>query len=138
VHSILNLAKKLKEQQVKLRLLWIPGHSGNPRNDMADTLAKEAVSADETHVFHHLVPARKRVNREKVVKEWEREWRSTDNGRHLRRIDDGLPPNVARETVVHVLVDCPKLQELRRQLRSKIGDAFNNISTMLGGKPHGK
>jgi hypothetical protein len=44
----------------------------------------------------------------------------------------------ARETVVHVLVDCPKLRELRQQLRGKIGDAFNNISIMLGGKPQGK
>jgi hypothetical protein len=42
----------------------------------------------------------------------------------------------ARETVVHVLVDCPHLQQLRQELRRKIGDAFNNISTMLGGKPH--
>jgi hypothetical protein len=33
-------------------------------------------------------------------------------------------------------VDCPLLQELRQELRSKIGDAFNNISIMLGGKPH--
>jgi len=34
------------------------------------------------------------------------------------------------------LVDCPHLRELRQELRSKIGDAFNDISTMLGGKPH--
>jgi len=43
----------------------------------------------------------------------------------------------ARETVVHVLVDYPKLRELRQQLRSKIGDAFNSIVGMLGGRPHG-
>jgi hypothetical protein len=41
----------------------------------------------------------------------------------------------ARETVVHVLVDCPHLQELRKELRSKIGDAFNDVSTILGAKP---
>src|SRR6516162_9649129 len=35
------------------------------------------------------------------------------------------------------LIDCPKLSDLRQQLRSKIGDAFNNIAVMLGGKPHG-
>jgi hypothetical protein len=38
----------------------------------------------------------------------------------------------ARDTVVHVLVDCPKLWDLRQQLWSKIGDVFNNISGMLG------
>jgi ribonuclease HI len=40
----------------------------------------------------------------------------------------------ARETVVHILVDCPSLGVLRQQLRGKIGDAFNNVSSMLGGK----
>jgi hypothetical protein len=39
------------------------------------------------------------------------------------------------ETVVHVLVDCPNLRELRQELRDKIGDAFNDISAILGGKP---
>jgi len=38
------------------------------------------------------------------------------------------------ETVAHVLVDCPKLRDLRQQLRGKIGDRFNNISTLLGSK----
>jgi hypothetical protein len=45
--------------------------------------------------------------------------------------------DIEKETVVYVLVDCPHLQELRQELRSKIGDAFNKISVMLGGKPHG-
>ena len=40
----------------------------------------------------------------------------------------------AKETVVHVLVDCPRLKELRQELRKKVGDAFNNISCMLGGR----
>jgi hypothetical protein len=40
----------------------------------------------------------------------------------------------AKETVVHVLVDCPRLINLRQQLRRKIGEAFNEISAMLGGK----
>jgi ribonuclease HI len=42
----------------------------------------------------------------------------------------------AQETIVHVFVDCPKLRELRTQLRQKIGNRFNSLSTMLGGKPH--
>jgi hypothetical protein len=36
--------------------------------------------------------------------------------------------------VVHALVDCPKLRDLRPQLRSKIGDALNNTPAMLGGQ----
>jgi hypothetical protein len=43
----------------------------------------------------------------------------------------------ARETEVHVLVDCPKFRDLRQQLRNKIRDAFNSISSMLGGRSPG-
>jgi hypothetical protein len=32
-----------------------------------------------------------------------------------------------------VLLDCPRLRELRRALRIKVSDAFNSISTLLGG-----
>ena len=32
------------------------------------------------------------------------------------------------------MVDCPNLRELRGKLRNKIGDAFNNIALMLGGR----
>ncbi|KAI2736048.1 hypothetical protein DTO013E5_9203 [Penicillium roqueforti] len=38
-----------------------------------------------------------------------------------------------RETLKHVLWDCPDLRELRRELREKVGDAFNNVSSLLGG-----
>ena len=36
--------------------------------------------------------------------------------------------------VVHVLVDCPRLRELRQKLREKIGDNFNNLLTIIGEK----
>jgi hypothetical protein len=67
---------------VKFRLLWIPGHSGIPGNDTADNLAKDAVSTEETHKFRHLASARKRDSREKMLKEWQKEWRPTDKGKH--------------------------------------------------------
>jgi hypothetical protein len=44
----------------------------------------------------------------------------------------------AQETVVHVLVDCPKLRTLRQELRRKVGDAFNSVSILLGGSEDGK
>ncbi|GAT19400.1 hypothetical protein RIB2604_00500040 [Aspergillus luchuensis] len=44
----------------------------------------------------------------------------------------------ATETVVHVLIGCPRLRALRQELRRKIGGAFNNISDMLGGAGQGK
>jgi hypothetical protein len=40
----------------------------------------------------------------------------------------------AKETVVHVLMYCPRLKDLRNILRRKIRCAFNNISDMLEGE----
>ncbi len=61
-------------------------------------------------------------------------WLAT-HARRQKFTDDDRCACGAIETVVHVLVDCPRLQEARRQLRSKVGDAFNSIATMLGGRP---
>jgi hypothetical protein len=44
----------------------------------------------------------------------------------------------AQETVTHVLVDCPDLRDIRRKLRSEVGDAFNSVSSLLGGSTEGK
>ena len=43
----------------------------------------------------------------------------------------------AIETIIHVLVDCPRLREPRTQLRQKIKERFNSLSTMLGGRKPG-
>lgn len=60
-------------------------------------------------------------------------WLATHAKRQKFREDDKCQCG-AKETVVHVLVDCPRLKYLRQQLRRKIGEAFNDISAMLGGK----
>jgi ribonuclease HI len=44
----------------------------------------------------------------------------------------------ARETVTHVLVDCPELAELRRRLRKEVGDTLNSVSSLLGGSNEGE
>jgi hypothetical protein len=36
-----------------------------------------------------------------------------------------------RESVHHVLLDRPQFIELRQGLREKVGDVFNNMSTLL-------
>ena len=37
-----------------------------------------------------------------------------------------------------MLVDCPRLVELRRKLRKEVGDAFNSVSSLLGGSNEGE
>jgi hypothetical protein len=61
-------------------------------------------------------------------------WLAT-HGRRWNFTDDDRCSCGAIETVVHVVVDCPRLREVRRQLRGKVGDAFNSIAIMLGGRP---
>ena len=55
---------------------------------------------------------------------------------HFR--DDDKCKCRAPETVVHILVDCPKLKVLRQTLWRKIRMAFNDISDILGGGSQGK
>jgi ribonuclease HI len=44
----------------------------------------------------------------------------------------------AQETVKHVLVDCARLRELRKELRRKAGESFNSVSALLGGSEAGR
>ena len=64
-------------------------------------------------------------------------WLATHSKLQRFRDDDQCECGAA-ETVVHVLVDCPRLNGLRQTLRRKIGNAFNEISSMLGGGSQGK
>lgn len=48
--------------------------------------------------------------------------------------EDGKCECGAKETVIHVLLDCPKLRMPRQKLRRELGEAFGDIPAMLGGK----
>ena len=59
-------------------------------------------------------------------------WLSTYAKAYRFRDDDQCACG-AQETVTHVLVDCPHLRELRRELRRRTGGAFSSVSSLLGG-----
>jgi ribonuclease HI len=182
VHAILQAATEIQAGGIALRLQWVPGHCDNPGNDAADRLAKDAAYPGKTHPFRPLLSRESARIRGNILAQWEQEWRSSDKGGHLRKIDGTLPATYprrlygslprnraylltqlrtghnwlstyaktfgfrdddhcvcgAQETVTHVLVDCPNLRELRRELRREVGDAFNSVSSLLGGSKEGE
>jgi hypothetical protein len=64
-------------------------------------------------------------------------WLATYGKLHRFKEDDKCECR-AVETVVQVLVNCPKLKPIRQELRRKIRTAFNNISDMLSGGSESK
>lgn len=50
----------------------------------------------------------------------------------LSRLRSGPGVCGGHESVIHVLLDCPELKALRRELRGKVGEAFNSMLTLLG------
>ena len=52
--------------------------------------------------------------------------------------EDGLCECGEQEPVAHVLIECPRLRELRVILRRKTGDTLSGVSSLLGGAIEGE
>ncbi|KAI3014160.1 hypothetical protein CBS147347_11515 [Aspergillus niger] len=177
IYAILQAAKNTRTHGVTIRLQWVPGHSEILGNDTADRLAKEAAIPGKTHPFSPLLSRERAYIRHGILTQWEKEWKESRDGGHLRKIDNTLPAKYTRrlygalprnraylltqirsghcwlstygklfgfrdddrclcggrESIIHVLLDCPLLRDLRRELRAKVGDALNSMSVLLGG-----
>ncbi|TPR10125.1 hypothetical protein CAN33_0054905 [Aspergillus niger] len=77
IQAIHQSAAELKARGIPLRLQWVPGYCGDPGNETADRLAKEAVGAEKKHPFQHLLSREKAFIRNKIKNEWEQEWKTS-------------------------------------------------------------
>ncbi|KAI3049910.1 hypothetical protein CBS147353_11666 [Aspergillus niger] len=96
VHAILQTATEVQAKNIALRLQWIPGHCENVGNDAADRLAKEAAQPGKTHPFRPLLMRENASIRDKIHAQWEREWKPSNKGAHLRKLDGTLPARYTR------------------------------------------
>jgi hypothetical protein len=94
--KFLKVARTLQAQDAPIRLQGIPGHCNDRGNEAADQLAKAATAIDSHHDFRNLLSREKGHIRGKILAEWESEWKASDKGGHLRRIDSELPSIRAR------------------------------------------
>ncbi|CEJ55656.1 hypothetical protein PMG11_01904 [Penicillium brasilianum] len=168
VYAILQAATEVQGENIRLRLQWMPGHCENPGNDTADRLAKDAAeNAFVRSKIHtqweqewrtstkgaHLrkidggLPARytRKLygnlprNRAYLLTQLRtgHNWLSTYAKKFGFREDDLCECGV-QETVAHVLMECPRLRELRVELRRKTGNTLSGVSSLLGGSNEGE
>ncbi|OQE09663.1 hypothetical protein PENFLA_c105G04679 [Penicillium flavigenum] len=91
IHSILRTATNTKTHGIAICLQWVPGHCDEPGNEAADRLAKAAAIPGQTHPFHPLLSRERAHTRKRIHAQWEREWKESRNGNHLRKLDNSLP-----------------------------------------------
>src|SRR5271169_797062 len=101
IAETLKSLESLQEQKpdLKVSIIWIPGHMDIPGNEKADEEAKKAATSTQSRrtPFNHnpLKSARNRTVKEKSNREWEQAWKNRNhNSRFLRRIT--TKPNVEK------------------------------------------
>ncbi|XP_023222982.1 uncharacterized protein LOC111624383 [Centruroides sculpturatus] len=89
---------------------WVPGHQGNPGNELADKLAKRASTLDKEPTYKRL-PNTWLKNQLHVIEinQWQRNWDSADTGRNTH---DYIPSIHLRLKTKHYTPDAETSQIL--------------------------
>lgn len=78
----LRILKHLEEKQWRIHFRWVKAHVGNPGNELADKMAKEAASDEELLQVYIKVPKStiKTEIQETGYQQWQSRWNTTKNG----------------------------------------------------------
>ena len=74
--TVAKVSKLLQEHNITLTIQWVPGHTDVEGNEKADQLAKAATQESTSQHSTSTLSYLKRICREKMIEEWEKDWRS--------------------------------------------------------------
>ena len=116
VDEIKQKIKKLEQNNIKVHILWTPGHANIKGNEEADRLAKEASSEaaemkSETDVV--TMADIKQASIKLGLSQWQRQWESSETGRSLFN----YKPNVTDKS----LIDFPNTIVYRNIAKLRLG-----------------
>jgi len=76
----------MKESEWEITLCWIKAHAGIRGNELADTLAKKAVTNTNITESYNKIPKSVLMKdiEEESIKKWQRQWAQTNKGRTTR------------------------------------------------------
>jgi hypothetical protein len=115
--------------RIALRLQWMPGHCDNPGTDAADRLAKDAANPGKSHPFRALLTRERTLIRRNIYSQWEQEWKSSNKGGSLRKVDNALPASYTRRL-------CGNLPRNRAYLLMQLRTGHNWLSSYRKVKNH--
>jgi hypothetical protein len=77
---------EMKKTRWKITLRWVKAHAGIRGNELADTLAKKAATNENITESYKRIPENVvlRELEEESVRNWQREWTRTTNGRTMK------------------------------------------------------
>jgi len=105
------MQKERKRSAFTLTIRWVAGHEGIEGNEMADRAAKEAAGGAHTDKHHLPSYLRKRIPinpsalkqdiKVRLSNKWKKDWRSSERGKEMAKLDGTTPSAKFLESISH-------------------------------------